>query len=182
MFVALVLLVLGAAVAFGGEENVAFFDNMKCDFSSDFCGKTTCILTPHNNKQTEQTSSVSCELKKPFDDMHFTVSVFAKELQTNLINIEEDFCGFMSGKKQTKVLSILMPFVKKYSNIDHACPYSGSVEVKEMPLGSHLLASHDIPSGDYTMHVSMVSNGMAIVNNTIDLHIPEGKSVVAASK
>lgn len=114
--------------------------------------------------------------------MHFRVSVFAKELQANLVDIEEDFCGYMSGKVQAKVLTVLMPFVKQYSNINHNCPYSGSVEVKELPLGSHLLASHDIPSGDYIMHTWIVSNGIAIVNNTLALHIPEGKSVVASSK
>lgn len=152
---------------------------MKCNFSSDICGKTACILTPHNNKQTEQTSSMLCDLKKPCDDMHFRISVFAKELQANLVDIQEDFCGFMAGKNPAKVLTVLMPFVKQYSNIDHTCPYSGSVEVKEMPLGSHLLASHDIPSGDYNMHIWVTCNGMPLLNNTLDLHIPEGKSVTA---
>lgn len=81
--------------------------------------------------------------------MRFRVTVFAKELQANLIDIEEDFCGFMSGKKEAKILAVLMPFIKKYSNIDHACPYTGMIDIKALPLGSHLLASHDIPSGSF---------------------------------
>lgn len=139
-------------------------------------------MTPHNNKQTEQTISLGCDLKKPIDDMKFRVIVFSKELQANLIDLEEDFCGFMSGKKDAKVLAVMMPFIKQHSNIDHKCPYSGSVELKEMPLGSHLLASHDIPSGDYVANAVVYSNGMAMINNSFHLHIPEGKSVVAVGK
>lgn len=114
--------------------------------------------------------------------MRFRVIVFAKELQANLIDIEEDFCGFMSGKAPAKVLAILMPFIKKHSNINHPCPYSGAVEINEMPLGSHLLASHDIPSGDYTLNTQVISSGTIVVNTTSLLHIPEGKAIVASGK
>ncbi len=98
------------------------------------------------------------------------------------MDIEEDFCGFMNGKKDAKVLTVLMPFIKQHSNINHACPYTGLVEVKEMPLGSHLLASHDVPSGDYVVNTMVLSNGLALLNNTFLLHIPDGKSIVAVGK
>lgn len=98
---------------FLNSQNVAYFDDLVCDFNSDFCGKTNCILTPHNNKQTEQTVTTVCELKKPIDDFRFRVIVFAKELKANLVDIEEDFCGFMNGKADAKVLTILMPFIKQ---------------------------------------------------------------------
>lgn len=148
----------------------------------DYCDITSCILTPHNNKQTEQTATITCELKKPVDDLRLRVTVFAKEVQANLVNIEEDFCSFMDGKVGAKILAVIMPFIKKYSNIGHSCPYSGSIEIKELPMGSHLLASHDIPSGDYFLMVSVISNGNYISNTTSHLHIPEGKSVTAIGK
>ncbi|KAJ6643063.1 hypothetical protein Bhyg_08019 [Pseudolycoriella hygida] len=182
MFATLVFLVLSVAVAFGGEENVAYFDNFQCTFNNDFCGKTNCILTPHNDKQTEQTSTVSCELKKSVDDVRFRVIIFAKELQANLVDMEEDFCGFMSGKDDAKVLAVLMPFVKKHSNINHPCPYSGLIQISEMPLGSHLLESHDIPAGDYILNIQMISGGATAFNTTSMLHIPEGKAVKATGK
>lgn len=134
-------------------------------------------MTPHNDKQTEQTVTVTCDLKKPIDDLRFRVIIFAKELQSNLADIEEDFCGFMSGKVEAKVLAVLMPFIKQYSNINHLCPYSGPVEVKEMPLGSHLLASHDIPSGDYVLYTQVISAGKYVYNTTSLLHVPEGKAI-----
>lgn len=140
------------------------------------------MMTPHNNKQDEQTSSVSCDLKKPIDDMRFKVIIFAKELQANLVDIEEDFCGFMKGTAEAKVLAVLMPFIKQHSNIDHPCPYSGLIEIKEMPLGSHLLASHDIPSGEYILRTQVISLGMVLFNTTSHLHIPEGKAIDATGK
>lgn len=109
--------------------------------------------------------------------MRFRIIIFAKDLQANLVDIEEDFCGYMNGKAEAKVLSVLMPFIKKHSNINHPCPYSGSVEVNEMPLGSHLLASHDIPSGDYVIYSQVISGGTILFNTTSLLHIPEGKAV-----
>lgn len=116
------------------------------------------------------------------DDLKFHVTIFAKELQSNLADIVEDFCAYMSGKSESKVLAIVMPFIRNYSNIDHLCPYTGSVNIKELPMGSHLLASHDIPSGDYILMTSVTSNGVYVTNITSLLHIPEGKSVVATGK
>lgn len=161
------------------SQNVAFFDNLQCQFQNDYCAKTSCIMTPHNNKQTEQTATVSCELKKPIDDMRFRIIIFAKELQANLVDIEEDFCGFMNGKGDAKVLAVLMPFIKEHSNINHPCPYTGSVEIKELPLGSHLLESHgtDIPSGDYVLNTLAISGGMSLFNISSLVHIPDGKTV-----
>lgn len=152
---------------------------MECKNNPDFCGPGRCTLTPHNNKQDEQKASVTCELKKPVDDLKFRLTIFAKELQANMADIEEDFCAYMNGKNESKILPVLMPFIKNHSNINHPCPYTGAVNINELPLGSHLLASHDIPSGDYVLTISVVSNGIYITNTTTQLHIPEGKAVVA---
>lgn len=125
---------------------------------------------------------MGCELKKSVSDLRFRIIINSKELQANLVDMEEDFCGFMSGKVEAKVLAVVMPFLKQHSNVDHPCPYTGMVAVNEMPLGSHLLASHDIPSGDYSANTIVMSEGIALFNNTFLIHIPEGKSVVAVGK
>lgn len=39
-----------------------------------------------------------------------------------LINVHEDFCSFMNGTTKAPVLSLLLPLLFKYSNLNQKCP------------------------------------------------------------
>lgn len=43
-----------------------------------------------------------------------------------LINVHEDFCGYMNGTSKTAVLSLILPTIFKHSNLNQKCPISVS--------------------------------------------------------
>ncbi|CAD7089840.1 unnamed protein product [Hermetia illucens] len=47
-----------------------------------------------------------------------------------IADVEENFCGFINGTSKSFLISILWPFVRTHSNLDHKCPFFGHLYVR----------------------------------------------------
>lgn len=56
----------------------------------------------------------------------FRLSRKNKEWKPFLINVHEDFCGYMDGTKKPPVIGMMLPTMFKYSNLNQKCPLSVS--------------------------------------------------------
>lgn len=73
-----------------------------------------------------------------------------------LINLDMDFCAYMAEKPERNLfLESIMPHVTRFSNINHPCPYSANVSVRNMPVTNVIFNRAIIPSGQYRLDVNI---------------------------
>lgn len=75
--------------------------------------------------------------------------------QKFLIDLQEDVCGFLRGKKPSKILEMVVPVIENYTNTLHECPYHDEVYLKKFRLTS--LGLPIVPTGQYRLDVSFYS-------------------------
>lgn len=73
--------------------------------------------------------NISNTLRNPIDNVHLHVVLFYKynTFQKFLIDRWEDICGYFSGKVPSPVLDIIFSNTIQFSNINHTCPFNGSM-------------------------------------------------------
>lgn len=71
----------------------------------------------------------------------------------------DDLCKWASGKSHSYLLDFFKPFLAKYSNINHTCPYSGLVYIKADKVSvNKLIIPQIIPSGRYRFDFEFTEN------------------------
>ncbi|CAD7089841.1 unnamed protein product [Hermetia illucens] len=40
-----------------------------------------------------------------------------------IAEVEENFCGFLNGTAKSLLISMMWPFLRTHSNLDHKCPF-----------------------------------------------------------
>lgn len=63
-----------------------------------------------------------------------------------------DFCGYMAERRAYNIfLKQVMPIIEKFSNINHPCPFTGNVALRNMPFSNSWFDRAILPSGQYRM-------------------------------
>ncbi|XP_037921887.1 uncharacterized protein LOC119658497 [Hermetia illucens] len=95
-----------------------------------------------------------------FNDMHVQINYNHKVnnvYRRSLINMEEDFCGFLAGTSRSVLLKKLWAFVKRSSNLPDSCPIVGFVNVTDLVFEDTFLPSA-LPAGEARIDIH-VRNG-----------------------
>ncbi|XP_061402681.1 uncharacterized protein LOC133338528 [Musca vetustissima] len=66
-----------------------------------------------------------------------------------LYNISQDACSFFANRKRYPVLKVLFDLFLDKSNLNHTCPYSDAIIVKDFVLEEKLFHYFPIPEGEY---------------------------------
>lgn len=128
-----------------------------CRHWSDQCDWTKCsvVLVDRNTQLLNIACSVG-EKQKNNIRLHFKMYYRFNGLTYRpfLIDIEADFCAFMLNvlKRPNIMLANVMEQVRKHSNIDHPCPYTGTVEIQNLTLSNLFLGGSMLPTGQYRFH------------------------------
>lgn len=73
-----------------------------------------------------------------------------------LINLDMDFCAYMATNRTFNIfMEQVMPLIERFSNINHPCPYSGNVAVREMSFSNMLVDKSILPSGQYRIDINI---------------------------
>lgn len=95
-----------------------------------------------------------------------------------LINLDMDFCGFMTRNTPNVFLATIMPFVSRYSNINHSCPYSGNVTISRMPLSNAFVQHAILPVGQYRVDVDVYDSKLnrSIISFKLFFLVPQSRN------
>lgn len=95
-----------------------------------------------------------------------------------LVDIKTDMCAYVSGKVQSKLMDYIMPVVNKYSFRKLACPYSGWIRVKDMPINGSIFDYVFLPVGNYLLNLTLLTTGDEYMwNAKFFFIIPDGKTI-----
>lgn len=101
-------------------------------------------------------ADMSAIITKPIRSMWIHVAIYYKYSTYQNIGAEywDDFCGWLGGKKMSYALTAYKPIIKKYTNFNHSCPYTGTLLFKFNNFSAQSLAFPQIvPSGRYRIEV-----------------------------
>ncbi|XP_054085370.1 uncharacterized protein LOC105212525 isoform X1 [Zeugodacus cucurbitae] len=87
----------------------------------------------------------------PVNNISINLSFFKKAsgYRSFLYNVSADFCAFMANKKRYPFLNIFFDILLKESNINHTCPYSHDIIVKNLILRDEMFGRIPVPAGEY---------------------------------
>lgn len=119
-----------------------------------------------------QLLTISCDLgARKKNHMRVSVQLYYRFNQANyrlfLMNVDVDFCEFMSSKKgsiSNVFLASVMKEVSTYSNLNHPCPYTGWTAATNLTFSLEMFAGVIIPSGQYRIDVNIYDSQL---NSTI---------------
>ncbi|KAH8348842.1 hypothetical protein KR084_011828, partial [Drosophila pseudotakahashii] len=88
-------------------------------------------------------ANMDCYLTVPLRNANIRMEVLRKDYsnqyQPFLVDVSMDFCNVIEKKSFFPYAVILWKILKEYSNINHSCPYSGLLRVRNGHLDSNLL-------------------------------------------
>lgn len=89
-----------------------------------------------------------------------------KNYQKFLIDMDEDVCQYYieADRKSSKILDILLPFLKNTSNIYHPCPYTNLIYIHNMNLATLSIENAPLPIGQYRVDIKFYDS---LKNKTI---------------
>lgn len=73
------------------------------------------------------------------------------------IDLWENICAWLGGETQSYFLKWAGQNVRKFSNMNHSCPYVGSVWIKvdKMPVNRLIIMEQFMPSGRYRVDINI---------------------------
>lgn len=71
------------------------------------------------------------------------------------IDLWENVCAWLNGTHKYFFLNIIKNPIKKFSNMNHSCPYTGivAVNMERVNLNKHILTRQFLPSGRYRLDI-----------------------------
>ncbi|XP_055377866.1 uncharacterized protein LOC129609772 [Condylostylus longicornis] len=119
------------------KNNFFIPTRLECDASPEWFSNYTCNIKPVS--RTRKIIIARAEIRKPINKIFVKIQVFKRfsGWQPYLINHLFEACAFLGGKKTSNILynnfyKIIKPLFDKYTNINHECPYNGTVELYEV--------------------------------------------------
>lgn len=101
--------------------------------------------------------NISNNLRHPIDNVQLHVVLYYRynRYQKYLIDRWEDICGYFSGKVPSPILDIILKNTKQFSNVNHTCPYSGSMTfaAKQFKMDNFIIEPL-LPAGKFRADVS----------------------------
>lgn len=78
-----------------------------------------------------------------------------------MLDIDWDLCDFMGPKTTLQLMpEAVMPFVRNHSNINHPCPFTGSIDLVKLPMDKRYLRGFVLPSGQYRFEADIYDSQM----------------------
>lgn len=102
---------------------------------------------------------VNMTLKKSVKDVWIHGIFYFKynRFQKFPIDLNENLCGWLAGTSKSYLLDWTTRVLIKYSNLNHTCPYSGTIHVKadNISIKQLLLFETFLPSGRFRMDINL---------------------------
>lgn len=94
-----------------------------------------------------------------------------------LVDIDEDFCKFMSGKFESPFLPVLFKAIGTNTNINHTCPYTGNVTIRNLTISSLFVKDLIIPAGQYRFDVNVYDSkrNRTIIRPVVYFTVPNSR-------
>lgn len=148
-------------------------EQFTCTNVTEYCSSTTCGVTKPTVRQSA-TLHYSCTLKTPVHAVQIRVVLYYKFVvyQQFMVDIVVDFCGYMSGKVPSFVLDIVMPVIMPISNLNHTCPYDGTVTFTNLEIDDRLMDNKVLPPGKYRIDLAFLTGKRLIARTNIYVIVP----------
>ncbi|CAD7084546.1 unnamed protein product [Hermetia illucens] len=114
----------------------------------------SCSIRNHGTAQNA--ADVECFMGRPLNDILIHMAVW-KKLNGNFIltpiNMTINACQYLSKNARVPFhANLIMKWVQSFSNINHTCPYSGHIFVRNLRTDNFRMI---IPDGEYRMDVKL---------------------------
>ncbi|XP_017049385.1 uncharacterized protein LOC108093704 [Drosophila ficusphila] len=141
------------------------FKNIKCEsMDKEFCTFEYCLLKSVN--RTYKYFSLRANLLKvPVTNCKVNGALYQRHngYKPFLYNITVDACKFVSNQKTNRVAEFLFNSFKRFTNLNHSCPYDHDIVLDKVTIGSvnnFLTKALPFPDGDYMLETDWYTNGI----------------------
>lgn len=122
------------------------------------CHSHYCKL--HMRSARVQLLSMRCNLTKPATQLGLHLKFYRKYTtgyRIFLVNWDMDFCDIMSPTSMNPLGIAVRPLWKRTSNVNHSCPFSGPVIIKDLQIERRYwdALNANLPVGRYRMDLDM---------------------------
>ncbi|KAG5669265.1 hypothetical protein PVAND_017156 [Polypedilum vanderplanki] len=114
--------------------------------------------------------------ESPFD-VHIVLTADTGTTSYTIIDFQFDWCSFLSGKVDNKILSLLIGVIRNVlTSLFLDCPYYGNFEIKNFKFSQNmnLVLSTVLPNGKIQLEITALKNNNTVLNIRIDM---ESKSI-----
>lgn len=154
---------------------------MKCQFSDKFLAKNaSCKLTFINRTHKAFTLKMFSLTSATADEtIHFQMYYrYRTGWRIFLINFKGNFCDYVTkGNPKATALNLLIPVVRKYSNVNLTCPYVGQFSINKMPANAEVFNYPFVPVGKYYLNTTLAFADELILSVQFYFTVPEGRSI-----
>lgn len=154
---------------------------MHCQFSTKFLAKNaSCKLTFINRTQKAFTLKMfSLTMADTEETIHFQLFYrYRTGWRIFLVNFKDNFCDYVTkGNAKATALNLLIPVIRKYSNVNLTCPYVGQFTIDKMPANAEMFNYPFVPVGKYYLNVTLAYFDELILSTQFYFTVPEGRSI-----
>lgn len=157
-------------------------DYVQCQFSKTFLAKNaSCKLTFLNRTQKAFTLKIISLLKTTTSEQVIHYQLFYRYRtgwRIFLVNFKDNYCDYVKNENvKSKVLNLIIPIMKTYSNVNLTCPYIGPFIIDKMPLNAAIFENPFVPVGKYYLNITLSYEGDLILSMQFYFTVPEGRSI-----
>ncbi|XP_075150400.1 uncharacterized protein LOC142224506 [Haematobia irritans] len=136
------------------------FTNYKCNtFDPSFVTFEKCELKVIGRGIIALNTHIKLH-KVPMTNITVSLSSFKKGngYRPFLYNISVDLCKLMRNPKRYPIFKLYMDAIKPFSNINHSCPFTHDLVVKNMVMSDEMLKYVPVPAGEYMIKIAIAVN------------------------
>lgn len=122
---------------------------MQCSNAS-VCSSYACSI--QLKSPTVQYFNLQCDFIGEQNAVSSSLKLFYKRTRFTpfLIEIDMDFCDNIKNRWRSNPMTLaLEPLFFTYSNVNHTCPLSGLIRVKDAPLDGQMVMGALLPAGQF---------------------------------
>ncbi|KAJ6635759.1 hypothetical protein Bhyg_14345, partial [Pseudolycoriella hygida] len=165
----------------GNPVKFLYVDYLHCQFNPKFIAKNaSCKLTFINRTHKAFTLKLFSLATITADEtIHFQLCYrYRTGWRTFLVNFKDNYCDYVTkGNIKSTGLNLLIPVVRKYSNVKLKCPYVGPYIINEMPANAEMFNNPFIPIGKYYLNVTLAYLDELMFSMQFYFIVPEGRSI-----
>lgn len=139
-------------------NNAIYIEHMNCSVNSSYIANYTC--QSYRVAQERLSVTIKANLNRTCDNIFVHVQLFYlyENDERQLLNKWDDVCGYFAGESPSFLIDLLIDFFRKYSNINHTCPYAGEIHVVAERLAvNEIVTRNYIPTGKYRAVISLTN-------------------------
>ncbi|TMW40432.1 hypothetical protein DOY81_014488 [Sarcophaga bullata] len=129
---------------------------LECEHNEKYFYNHTCRLKPINRYKTVAFMQIWIRdvIRNASANVAFYARNSANVYKPYLVNFTSNLCYFMEKKASGIYVNFLMRTVRKYSNINHTCPYRGIVTADNFFVDGTFLEAELIPRNAYKVNLT----------------------------